>query len=549
MNEAAIDAPPPKRRLWHIFQKDDVRPGWLWLVIALTAIYLLFEFAYSARLLDAIGGENTTESLHGIEQWGRTLSGFAVALAILPLVLNAKRLDGTWKIVLASFLFLFLIPIVSHYEEKFVNSLVDSSTQEERYAAVKLMLLQRSLLSDTAKIDGLALKREQLIKPDGKAFLATFPFMLSSIEDIDKKIDEKKDAILWTFADNEYGGAIKHYNLYVDSIAALERQHKNYQNGSKRYYDSLSDIREKQDELWRKYLDSRTICEWSWGQQVCGQPRFPEVDWLKNQVRKGVQRSGVPIPDDWDCRDTYPFYAAIEKKIRRKADSKYRAEVTQQAGFYLKPGLSQDAFLKHPEIQKQWRKKMGYPDDVAFRSDLTPDVFIARIYNKLLSRSIKNQAGILNAPRRDFADGGKYEKEGRESTMLIFAPLIALLFSVAGAVAHSFKLGFFLIQAGTKRRWAGWYHKLFAIIALVSLMLWSFSTFLRSDITDQVLYRDYLYDKVVTKYDGSSSAKGWILANGIQGVIHVQPYLYPTFEKVRKGLLNGLEFGYREELR
>lgn len=56
-------------------------------VLCLTALYLTCELAFNARLLDVVGGGATEDQIHSIEQFGRSLSGIALALFMLQAML------------------------------------------------------------------------------------------------------------------------------------------------------------------------------------------------------------------------------------------------------------------------------------------------------------------------------------------------------------------------------------------------------------------------------------------------------------------------------
>ena len=64
-------------------------------VALLTAIYLCFELAFNARLLDVVGGAASNEQIHSIETFGRALSGVAVALLVLQFLLSMRNRLGT----------------------------------------------------------------------------------------------------------------------------------------------------------------------------------------------------------------------------------------------------------------------------------------------------------------------------------------------------------------------------------------------------------------------------------------------------------------------
>lgn len=61
------------------------------LVALLTAIYLCFELAFNARLLDVVGGAASESQIHAIEHFGRSLSGIALALFVLQGLLTLKN--------------------------------------------------------------------------------------------------------------------------------------------------------------------------------------------------------------------------------------------------------------------------------------------------------------------------------------------------------------------------------------------------------------------------------------------------------------------------
>jgi hypothetical protein len=65
------------------------------LLIALfTTLYLCFELAFNARLLDVVGGVVDPTQLRNIERFGRGLSGIAVALVVLQLLLGRRERKG-----------------------------------------------------------------------------------------------------------------------------------------------------------------------------------------------------------------------------------------------------------------------------------------------------------------------------------------------------------------------------------------------------------------------------------------------------------------------
>lgn len=66
-------------------------------MLLLTAAYLVFELAFNARLLDVVGGGANPDQIHNIEYFGRSLSGIALALVMLQVLLTLKNSGTTRK--------------------------------------------------------------------------------------------------------------------------------------------------------------------------------------------------------------------------------------------------------------------------------------------------------------------------------------------------------------------------------------------------------------------------------------------------------------------
>ena len=59
-------------------------------LIVLTALYLCFELAFNARLLDLVGGMADADDYTISRRYGRSLSGIAVALVVLQIMLSRR---------------------------------------------------------------------------------------------------------------------------------------------------------------------------------------------------------------------------------------------------------------------------------------------------------------------------------------------------------------------------------------------------------------------------------------------------------------------------
>lgn len=185
------------------------------LVALLTAIYLCFELAFNARLLDVVGGAASESQIHAIEHFGRSLSGIALALFVLQGLLTLKNFGaqgkpggwfviailGTIAITLAFFAASTVLPtngcavvavavgiftvwyvnrlrsrncggILTYFGmllvcllfatcvyfslQKLTDYLTDSSSPSFRHASSNIVLIQQALVEGKVRVNGLS---------------------------------------------------------------------------------------------------------------------------------------------------------------------------------------------------------------------------------------------------------------------------------------------------------------------------------------------------------------------------------------------------------
>ncbi len=509
------------------------RPMSLWIMTIVTLVYLLIEFSFNARLLDAVGGITSESKIHEIEVWGRCLSGFAVALAFWPW-LHDKNIN-TLAIAILS---LLIMVIVYYGEKSLVTSMVENSTPEDRYAAANLMFLQNALVTNDARIDGLAVNHEQLAAPDGKAFLATFPLMLMAVKDIDTKIKDQKITLIRHMLDERYGGLGANFNRYITSLQHLKDSYnEDYLKGSESFARSLANTEHQQIQAWRDYSAKL-------GRHSMTPDSVPEAYY--SRVRSDVRSSGVPVSSNWVPSDDVGFYKAVASKVKTETERTYRDGIIKAIGFYIPSGLSAVNFFNNPGVQDKWRNTLNYPAGIHLEPGLnTKQEFDHVVYSKMLEINVLKQLAIIDSPPKNFGQGGKYEQFGKDSMGVLLAAPIALAFSVLGAVVHIFKTLFFLTQCVTGRSWANGLIKSAVILLSIIIMFGIFSFQLESKITSQPIYKDYLYKNVVSMFPDKPEIWGYLLANAIRGTVQIQPVAYPIFETIRKQLPDDInKFGY-----
>jgi hypothetical protein len=570
LNRAVIDEAPapnhpsPRRAgWWHrtvdfLFPTSERGPV-LYLVTGITFVYLLIEFAFNARLLDAVGGIGSADAIEGIEIWGRCLSGFALALFFWPMVLKSKPDDKAkakakasgkpqpqpmtipQRLLVLGALTGTIMAAVYAGEREFVDFLVRISSPAQRYAAANLMLLQQSLVTGDAHVQDLDLSVQQMNAPDGKAFLATFPILLLQIEDVEKRIASQKSTLVRRAVDKAYGGPVGAFNHYVDALQELKTAYDSqYLPGSRKYQAALNTIPSRQAEAWADYERSLRLKGLS--------PDSVPLAY-HDRVRREVRHKGVNVPGNWRPNDRAGFNQAIAGSVKTTADNEYQAGVRRALGEYIAPNLSAEAFMLTPPIQRRLLAGLHFPCEVTVRLGYqTPAEFERGVYAQVLNLMTQQKLGSLSGRLEEYRDGARFELSGKDSMRALIAPPMALAFSVAGAVAHILKLVFFLVlDFALARSFRTWYQKCITILLGITLMMACFSAFLSSPITRQPLYQQHVHHTVLSEQTGFIQLWHTPLVHAARGTIQVQPYAYPLFEWVRHAVFQDLDFGFQPD--
>lgn len=522
-----------------LFAKKSKAAGLVFVTVS-TLVYLVVEFAFNSRLLDVVGGLPSHDEIESIERFGRSISGFALALAFWPMLFaRLEKEEPLKKAMVIGVVSIALIVSVYVFQKKLVESIVSNSSPEGRYSAVNLVALQNGLVTQDIELEDLLLPKERLAAPDGKAFLATFPILALSTSDLDRKIKKMKPDIIRGIVDRRYGGRTENFNRYVESLKVVQDTYNSkYVPGSNAYTRSINSIPEKQDNAWRKYEKDLK----KFGQ---GPATVPQRYW--DRVRKNVRASGAPVGPDWKPYDRYAFDGAIEKRMRTETKKAYEAELSRhfsgQTGT-LPPGLTFTAFVKSKVIQAAWAEKLRYPAGIALNSDFkTEKEFYQAVYSKVLEATVQENMKKYDAPVESFKDGGPLENFGKDSVQIMVAAPMALVFSLTGAVVHLLKFAFFSIQVATGYAPRSGLVKTVLILGWVVVMFTAFNIGTRSHVTTQPLYH-YFQAKTTCIVDNRPTIQGKMIAYAIRGTIHGQNTAYPIFEWTRKNILMGFGFGY-----
>ncbi|OBV37326.1 hypothetical protein [Janthinobacterium psychrotolerans] len=527
------------------------------ILIVLTIVYLCFELGFNARLLDVVGGDVNHQAVEDVEFYGRSLSGIAAALVVLQLMWRRRlRRDTTgpsWKkIVLCSVATALIVFMVL---KTFVTVLVNTRDAEFRRLAFNTTLMQRSLVGGSLQLQGLVDDPTLFAQPEGKAFLALFPFLAVSVGHLDERMEPAKEQLINFNVRKVAGGAAGYYEKYQEAIKEVHERWKLY---SGIIPDSDPGLQAKQQSSWSDYQQSLSRHGWR-PESVPARRRAAVV----NNVRKKV-----PVPANWHPADQLSFRLAVKRRYASEAASK---GVTVK-GDRIAPGLSFPAFVARPGIQAVLRdgpdggdggeasRGLRLPKSAVVQDAYASPAEFGRLFDQFAARQTQEKLLEYRASPVDFAGGGKYFAEGKEASRAAIVPPVALFFSLLGAIGHFSKLlyliatvGLLVLAArrgeeagkdGQLSRRSAWIAT--GVLATAFLGTWGIFTLSDNNVTRSELFRQML-DWNRQAEDGSTRwtiAGKALLANFTHVVAVGQGYSYPVNEAIRLNILQGMEYGY-----
>ncbi|NMV37309.1 hypothetical protein HGR00_05260 [Ralstonia insidiosa] len=508
-------------------------------LIVLTLVYLTFELGFNARLLDVVGGDTTIDDVHRIEFFGRTLSGIAAALVVLQLMLTHRAKKGTGKPRYKTIAVWFGVTVLVVYFaiKTLVDGVVYTRDAEFRRIAVNSVLLQRSLVQGRLKLDGLVEDEALFARPEGKAFLALFPFLAVSVDRLDEKTRTVKEALVRTSV-RRAKPAQSYYENYREAMTQTRAKWQQYTR-----IPTASDegLRNQQDRAWNDYRNQLARRGW--------QPATVPAR-ARGAVVKHVRRS-VPVPTNWDPADEATFRAAVEQRYRQQMSASARSITV--GNDHIPPGLSYEAFAARPGVQQELRQMLKLPQQTRVATAYGSAADFTPLYNAFVDDQVRQELVKYEASPRDFANGGKYQQAGIDATRAAVVPAIALFFSLLGAIGHFSKLLYLLAKTllllrapadGRLTRGA-------ALIATGVLLTTLSGVWVSLSYTDNAITRSPLFTQMLqwargaNSVDGVSASTGRSVLTNIAHVVAVgQGYGYPINESIRTRVLQGLSYGY-----
>lgn len=506
-------------------------------LIGLSVVYLTFELAFNARLLDVVGGGATADQVHAIEVYGRSLSGIALGLVVLGTLWKLRSTSTRWAFSWGAILLLSAAAAGGVYVvlERVVDYLARDSSPEFRRTSLNIVLLQNALVEGRAELEGLTDTPDLFATPEGKAFLALFPAMAVSVDRLDEKIRQAKLSLIEHKLRQELGGVRGFHDRYQDGVDEIRRKFADYQRLPTEAINVDAEVAKQQDKAWEDFL--RDL-----GKNGFTPSTVPPQ--YRARVVKKV-RAQIPVPSDWTPNDEPGFRAAVASQTRKRLGRVPGADGVSIGGRKVAPGLSWPDFFAHEGVQSELRKKLEIPAG----QRLLPVYGNAAGFDQAVLRPMVSQRAArelkrYEAPAASFAYGGAYEKDGLDAARATLVPPIALFCSLIGATLHLGKIFFLVFQTARARaaearpralQFQSWV--LFATVLAVALAS------LR--VMENEVTRSRLYQYMVVQLLETPTWQRQAVSHAMHIIAVGQAYTYPYNEAIRNHVLAGITYGYR----
>lgn len=541
-------------------------PGYIAFMAAVTCLYLVVELAFNARLLDVTGGDATHEEVLSIERWGRLISGLAVTLAVWGAFLLPRMDRGGWSLprqaaALAGAAAICMFAVF-HGEKSIIDTIVDRSTGEERRSATWLAAFSSAVVDGGARIEGLDLGPRELASPEGKSFVALFPFVAASTPNLEAKATDALRDVVRNRVESRIGTAPQAFNrIFRPSAEAMIASYNEYADGTQRLRRALEGAGNEADRAWDDYV--RELRNRGLSPQ-----RVPPARW--GEVASNLRRKRIEVPNGWNPADRHTFDRAVLNRVNREARARFESETSGRIGVAIPPGLSLAQFIAVPHVQIRWRDEIEAPAGAALDPGMSPEQYGRAVHEPTVRRLVDEEVRALLLPATAYADNGSQGEKGRRAMEALVVPPFALALSLLGALFHIWKAARYTsrliwrqrlpeavyvaahdpndwllypaqraaespqVAGRAERRLKVREYGMLGVVALIA--------------TCAFLAPNRISSSAVFGYFEARTAEtmGTSAALATRWVVQAQPYFYPANEFIRQHLLFGLSFGYAD---
>lgn len=162
-------------------------------------------------------------------------------------------------------------------------------------------------------------------------------------------------------------------------------------------------------------------------------------------VAAELKKRGVDLPSSWTVRDRAQFDRKATTAVHAEIDRRWRDGVKAR-GLDMPPNLGWSAFQRHSEIQSRIEHEMGQYYVKPVLADWNDAQFKRNVIDPNVEREVNRAIALIEASPPLFADGGRYEDEGKRAVMATLVPPISMGLSLFLALLTALKLPFLVLR-------------------------------------------------------------------------------------------------------
>ena len=233
------------------------KPKWFAVTLfAMSLLYLIPEVVFNAKLVEVAGGGSVDDqTLHLVELFGRTISGIGVTLLIADLLLKGRWVSTVPRAVVSFSLVAVMVwPTVFFGQKLLIDKfLVEPSSAQQRQEAFFASILRSSLAANAVHIKGLPYEPEHATSPTEMTFLAMMGGLVYANDEFIQHVEDKKQQILSRYIENKANSQFDDYfGDYKQMREQVVSSYKQYQQGVKRYNDSMGSATSRANKSWEE---------------------------------------------------------------------------------------------------------------------------------------------------------------------------------------------------------------------------------------------------------------------------------------------------------
>lgn len=475
-------------------------PKYVYLMLAVTFLYLTIEIPFSLHLIKFMGGNPSASDIDDIEVIGRLLTGVAVAIFMMGIMLPKMASKGK-----TSSTFLVLVAVGASIGGTFalLNYIAEmtgsSSTASERQDAFVTNILKREVaekgvgsINNTNDTDWLV-------------FVSVVPSLVQNSNALKELVLTDEPALFANEAQRSLGSLKAARHLFFNELDEVAKvSYIEYEKGMVEYRDAIFKVEAEMNKAWSRFQDES----------------YKRIGYTNNksmyapQARQELRKQGLYFSKNQDPYNRHTFDVVFLNKYAKPARDAFASETKKHFGVSVDPYYNLYGFLESNGFQQKLRDQFKIVGDVHINSNMSDENFAAYVHKPLIAYNEKMYASAFNAPVDKFADGQEYAGLGVNAIKMISIPVMAILLSMAGALLHIHKFSAYFIQAVNSKAKIRFLNNSLARHLVVA-----------TAIGLAIISTVYTSENIITRNDTYVEMSGSpISSKALAAIISVQPY-------------------------